>query len=115
MTRFSASFSHYHAHVYFDENSLSYAQQLRERVGKELGLAVGNFNTRPVGPHPKWSFEIDFTHGELELLVPWLEQYRQGLSVLVHPVTQDELKDHTDSALWLGEALSLSLEIFMDN
>jgi DOPA 4,5-dioxygenase len=32
------------------------------------------------------------------------------LDVLVHPNTGDELRDHRDSALWLGSSHALALE-----
>lgn len=42
----------------------------------------------------------------------WLEAHRQGLSVLVHAVTDDNLQDHTEYAYWLGDEIELRLNIF---
>lgn len=108
----SGEYAHYHAHVYFDETSLELAYELRDEVYKELGLWVENFNTHLVGPHPKWSFEIVFTLKEFDTLLPWIDDKRAGLSVLIHPLTQNELKDHTELAHWLGEPLALTLSVF---
>ncbi|MFQ5938851.1 MAG: DOPA 4,5-dioxygenase family protein [Alphaproteobacteria bacterium] len=37
---------------------------------------------------------------------------RDGLTVFVHPETGDDLADHLDHALWLGEKLELNLSVF---
>ena len=36
-------------------------------------------------------------------------QNRNGLSVLVHPLTDDSIRDHDEQELWLGEQLPLRL------
>ncbi len=35
---------------------------------------------------------------------------RKGLTVLVHGVTGDDIYDHTELVLWLGESLKLNLD-----
>ena len=47
---------------------------------------------------------------EFGKVVPWLMLNREGLDILVHPTTGDDLADHTDHALWLGEKLELNIE-----
>ena len=37
---------------------------------------------------------------------------RAGLTVFAHPETGNELADHRDNALWMGEKLDLDLTIF---
>ena len=36
---------------------------------------------------------------------------REGLDVLVHPLTDDSVADHTQFALWLGTPLPLRIEV----
>ena len=36
---------------------------------------------------------------------------RDGLDILVHPLTGDSLADHTGFALWLGAPLPLRLDV----
>lgn len=105
-------FSNYHAHLYFDDSSLELATELRNKVYNQLGLYVGNLHTKLVGPHPKWSFQISFTSEDFDIFLPWIDKNRKGLSVLLHPVTGDELIDHTEYASWLGQPLTLKLSIF---
>jgi len=35
---------------------------------------------------------------------------REGLNILVHPLTDDMLDDHTVYALWLGTPITLKLD-----
>ena len=61
-------------------------------------LKVGLVHQKAIGPHPKWSYQITFSFNHFEQFIPWLEKNRQGLSVLVHALTGDNLKDHTEYA-----------------
>ncbi|ORT48547.1 4,5-dioxygenase [Vibrio sp. qd031] len=103
---------HYHAHVYFDEQTLPLAQQLCCAAGNKFGLPVGRVHKKPVGPHTLWSCQILFNHSHFEQLIPWLEQHRQSLSVLIHADTGDDYSDHTRYAYWLGDEVALDLSGF---
>lgn len=106
-------YSDYHAHVYFEEATLGQAKDLCQRAGTELRVPVGRVHTRPVGPHPKWSCQLIFNSDNFDKVVSWLEQNRNGLTVLIHGVTDDDLTDHTDHASWLGKPEPLKLEMFI--
>ena len=102
----------YHAHVYFDQSTLELAQSVCDRAGELFGVAVGRKHQKPVGPHPCWSCQLAFDSDQFDALVPWLDQHRQSLTVLVHGLTGNDLKDHTEHASWLGEPAELDLSIF---
>ncbi|MBR9786456.1 MAG: DOPA 4,5-dioxygenase family protein [Vibrionaceae bacterium] len=102
----------YHAHVYFDHQTLAFATALCREAGERFCVKVGRVHEKLVGPHPKWSCQIKFTSNEFDELVPWLEQKRNGLSVLIHADTGNDLEDHTLHAYWLGERLELNLSLF---
>jgi len=102
----------YHAHLYFEQETLAFAKYLCEKAGDLFTLQVGRVHQKNIGPHPKWSCQITFTSSDFEKFIPWLEEQRQGLSVLVHGVTGDNLKDHTEYAYWLGTEIELSLDFF---
>lgn len=105
--------SGYHAHVYFDEGSVGAAEQVRDGVAKRFPMAVlGRWHHRPVGPHPDFSFQIAFDADLFGRIVPWLTLNRHGLNIFVHPETGDELADHRDRTIWLGESRPLDLSIF---
>ena len=47
---------------------------------------------------------------QFQNIVPWLMLNHENLSILVHPLTESNLDDHTRYALWLGTPVSLRLE-----
>jgi aromatic ring-cleaving dioxygenase len=102
----------YHAHVYFDQNSLALATQICLQAGEKFGLSIGRIHEKEVGPHPMWSCQISFLAKDFDQLIPWLEEQRQGLTVLVHGLTGNNLQDHTSYAYWLGESVPLKLAMF---
>lgn len=102
----------YHAHVYFDQTTLPQATELCRQAGELFTVEVGRVHRKNVGPHPRWSCQLSFDRDEFEQIIPWLEQHRAGLSILVHGLTGDDLADHTTHAAWLGEKLLLNLAVF---
>ena len=100
----------YHAHVYFDEHTVDQARALCEEAGRLFHVAVGRLHQRNVGPHPRWSCQLAFSAAQFDRVVPWLEAHRQGLDILVHGLSGDALKDHTEHAAWLGNDWPLDLD-----
>ncbi|OEY65423.1 DOPA 4,5-dioxygenase family protein [Marinobacter sp. X15-166B] len=102
----------YHAHVYFEQETLEFARQLCTEAGERFNLRVGRFHEKPVGPHPKWSCQISFGTADFDQLVPWLDEHRQGLSILIHGLTGNDLEDHTRYAYFLGDPVELDVSMF---
>jgi aromatic ring-cleaving dioxygenase len=65
----------------------------------------------PRGPHPVPQFRFTFTPAEFEKIVPWLMLNREGLDVLVHPLTDSSYNDHTANAMLLGAPVALKTDI----
>jgi aromatic ring-cleaving dioxygenase len=105
-------YSRYHVHVYFDDKSTAQARNLCQTAATLFGVTMGRVHEKLVGPHPHWSCQLAFDSTQFELLIPWLETHRGGLSILVHGVTGNGLEDHTANASWLGEPAKLNLSIF---
>ena len=103
--------SSWHAHVYFDPESRDDAWALRGVVASQFGerVQIGRFHERPVGPHPRWSFQIEFLPAEFANVMSWLALNHRGLDVFTHPNTGDQLRDHRDSAVWIGRSHELLL------
>jgi aromatic ring-cleaving dioxygenase len=106
----------YHAHIYFEPGERAAADRLRQRLSEVKGvrefasvLFVGELRDQPVGPHPKGQFEIHFFADALPQVTGLLRA--TGLTVLVHPLTDDDLADHTSLGQWLGEPLPLDLSV----
>lgn len=105
-------YSCYHAHVYFDSSTLARAAVFCDRAGKQFGVQIGRVHEKLVGPHTRWSCQIAFDATQFDRLIPWLDQQREGLSILVHGITGNDLEDHTTHATWLGDSVPLNLAIF---
>jgi aromatic ring-cleaving dioxygenase len=104
----------YHAHIYFESDQLVRAQDLQAQFNelKASGaladlLFVGRLRDGKAGPHPISQFEIHFPKRALPDLMPLIEG--SALRALVHPLTDDDLADHTSLAHWVGEPIDLDL------
>lgn len=107
----------WHAHIYFDAASRDAAWAIREVISTHFAaeletgkLMLGRFHERPVGPHPMWSFQLGFGREDLVPIFEWLTLNHGALDVFMHPNTEDELRDHRDSAVWIGRSHELRLE-----
>jgi len=101
-------------HVYYMQSNAketAFARELHERIRREFPeLRIYRFWDRPVGPHPVAMFEVNvFSPHETGALFSWLAVNRGNLSVLIHPNTDNALRDHTDGATWMGKAWPLNL------
>ena len=106
-----AAIESWHAHVYFDAGTRDAAWALREAIAAHFGdrIELGRFHERPVGPHPAWSYQIAFAPARFTEVVAWLALNHGALDVFAHPNTGDELRDHRDSAIWIGRSYTLDL------
>jgi len=105
----------WHAHVYFDASTREPAWQFREEIATHFGdtLQLGRFHEKPVGPHPKWSYQLAFERAQFADIVEWLTLNHGVLDVFLHPNTGDPLRDHRDAALWIGHSHELMHDNFM--
>jgi DOPA 4,5-dioxygenase len=108
----AASIESYHAHVYFDAATREPAQALRQAILERFEVEMGRWHEKPVGPHPRWSYQVAFAAAAFADIVPWLLLNRRGLTVFLHPNTGNALADHRDNPTWMGEMLPLDLSIF---
>lgn len=103
----------YHAHIYFDQPEQTIAEAIHRQIRQERTdiTAIFPLVPRKVGPHDKPMFEVHFHNNDFGF-IEWLEAHRSGLSVLIHPVSDEELADHTVRAQWLGKQLPIHTHIF---
>ncbi len=104
------TYESYHAHVYYDETARETAARGRERLDALFEVQLGRWREEPVGPHPTAMYQVAFAADHFGRVVPWLMEHHGGLSVLIHPNTDNDLLDHSERALWLGEKLALKLD-----
>lgn len=100
----------YHAHVYYNAETKPQATRLREEIIAKFKVEPGGFSDEPVGPHPVSQFNVIFETPEFQNIVPWLMLNRDGLDILVHPLTDSSYNDHTALAMWLGAPVALKTE-----
>ncbi|HEY9742370.1 MAG TPA: DOPA 4,5-dioxygenase family protein, partial [Coleofasciculaceae cyanobacterium] len=100
----------FHAHIYFDPATRDAAARVREELGTRFEVQLGRWHDKPIGPHSKAMYQVAFSPNLFGELVPWLMLNREGLDILVHPETGDDVADHTDHSLWLGNKLELNIE-----
>ena len=106
----------FHAHIYYSAEERAAAAALRERFSRRTDAAadphilfVGPMRDQGVGPHPTAQYEIHFAERSLAAVAAQIEA--TGLTALIHPLTDDDLADHTISARWIGEPLDLDLAV----
>ena len=101
----------YHAHVYYDTATRPTAERLRDAIINQFAVRPGAFSDEPIGPHPISQFSVIFETEEFKKIVPWLMLNREGLDVLVHPLSDSSYNDHTAFAMWLGNPVALKTDI----
>ena len=100
----------YHAHIYFDDAERAAATELREGFGRDAEiLFVGEMTDGAAGPHPIAQYEVHFLGAAVPAIVAMIEA--TGLRALVHPLTDDDLADHTTLAHWIGEPVELDVTV----
>ncbi|OCH76398.1 DOPA 4,5-dioxygenase [Vibrio genomosp. F10] len=98
----------FHAHVYFPLKNIAQAEELKNRINAERRdvLTVFPLNMGLVGPHKMPMFEVHFANDD-KGFTQWLNQARGDFPVLIHPIGDNDLIDHTEHAVWLGRELGV--------
>lgn len=108
----------YDIHIYFekgtDSENLAYrlALEIKMLFPHALMSPTGIHEVGIVGPHAAPNFEVDIKPESFGEVVSWLQRNGKGLSVLIHPHTGDVVKDHLESALWLGKPVDFNPAFF---
>ena len=103
----------WHAHIYYSVKDRGAAESLRElfvvlaSAPEPTILFVGRMMAEGVGPHPLPQYEVHFRTRSVDVVIAAIEA--TGLTALVHPLTDDDLADHTTHARWLGEPIALDV------
>ena len=100
----------FHAHIYYEPNQRPAADRLLQRLAQSnFVLFAGELRDEPVGPHPKAQFEVHFREDAVAQVIALIKE--TGLTALVHPLTDDDLADHTSLGQWIGAPLPLDLSV----
>jgi aromatic ring-cleaving dioxygenase len=105
----------YDVHIYLEKGKES-EKKADALVQKMLALFPDAINAvhhnGAIGPHLSLNYGVDIKPESFGKIVSWLMMNHDGLSVLVHPRTGDELGDHEDRPLWIGKTLPLNPDYF---
>lgn len=101
----------FHAHVYYTPDTRASAVDLREALASAAGgrLTRYTLSDGPRGPHVTPMFGVDIPRDDLPEVLELLMRSHGPHPILIHPVTGNELLDHTHHALWLGPPQPLDL------
>jgi DOPA 4,5-dioxygenase len=106
----------WHAHIYYAPRDRAHADAFRTRLLElaESGeipqlVFVGQLRDGKTGPHPVPQFEIHFTAQVVPVIEGLIRE--SGLTALVHPLTHDDLADHTNLGRWIGTPIDLDLSV----
>jgi aromatic ring-cleaving dioxygenase len=103
----------YHVHIYFDKSSEAAAIAMARKIDELFpGVVEDVHRVGKVGPHTQSNLGMTITAESFGDVLRWLQLNSQGLSILVHPRTGDEWKDHLECALWLGKPVELNMDFF---
>ncbi|KAJ3150375.1 hypothetical protein HDU89_003155 [Geranomyces variabilis] len=108
----------WHFHTYFLQNntqSTATATSIYNSLNKHLAnkdfiaVPLHTVNQGPIGPHLIGSFETWCPKEYFHTVYQWFLLNRAGLSILIHPLTREEVRDHSERAVWMGTPLPLDL------
>ena len=93
-----------------DDAECDAAAALRDGFSRDPAiLLVGDMAEGAAGPHPIAQYEVHFLGAAVPAIVAKIEA--TGLRALVHPLTDDDLADHTTLAHWIGEPVELDVTV----
>lgn len=98
----------WHAHIYYEGSEQRAAMlALRERIAERFSVQLVEPIETVMGMHPRPMLVVAFNPDQFATLVPWLMLNRNGLSILLHPNTDNPLHDHVVQSAWIGPQLRM--------
>lgn len=100
----------WHSHIYFTEQTRPVAERLNEALQDRFKIWDYRWLDYANGLHPTPMFRFALLKEDFERYVYWILEAREGLSVLLHAITENVYIDHSYLTLWFGKQLDLGLE-----
>ncbi|KAH6566348.1 hypothetical protein BASA50_001501 [Batrachochytrium salamandrivorans] len=116
-----AEIKEFHFHVYWfikDKKTEAIALALRDRIlalnasGYFVAKPLESINHYPMGPHPIASYEVWVPAEHFARAYSWFTLNRPAeLTILLHPLTRLERKDHSYRAVFLGGPPAIPIKL----
>jgi DOPA 4,5-dioxygenase len=108
---------YHHIHPYFTAENKEKAVDIYNSVKENFpSLHLGRIHDNPVGPHPAGSFQITIPPEVFEDIKEFLTENGHGLTMLIHPLTGDDIKDHSEQNIdWIGSPVKINRDFFTSN
>lgn len=109
-------FDYFHSHVYYTEETKEKAIEVHHKISEKFLKEGSSIELTPLidrclGPHTLWMFEFNFNSDLFVDAFSFLCEHRNGLSILIHPLSGNAILDHTDYAMFLGRKEALNLRV----
>ena len=104
----------YHLHIYYGSNDKAVADRVARSVETLFAddLIGPSHAIGAVGPHTAQNVAVYIRPEGFGRIVQWLQMNSEGLSILIHPETGDDLKDHLEGSMWLGKQMDYNQRFF---
>ena len=106
--------NNFHIHLYYNKETILIAKDLAKQVQDSFSVRIGTFHERNVGPHPRWSVQLSVPNELFGDVLSFVARNRNNLTIFSHPDSGNDLIDHTERAIWMGEILELKTDIFKE-
>ncbi|KAJ3207757.1 hypothetical protein HDU67_007259 [Dinochytrium kinnereticum] len=110
----------FHFHVYWitsDASARAAALNFRKEILRLneakffVAVPLERVNEGPMGPHPMGSYEVWCPTEYFARVYQWMARNRpSNVSIFIHPLSKEQLLDHTYRASFLGPSMPLYLE-----
>lgn len=102
----------YHAHIYWkNDKQRNVAINMRTFL-EDAGGELGRIWDKPIGPHPTSMYQVKYDDSNKDHIESYIKNNIGDLSVLLHNDTGNDLEDHTQDVIWLGDPIKLDLKAF---
>jgi aromatic ring-cleaving dioxygenase len=107
------NYAQYHFHLYFEPSQIKITESVISQLKELDNIEIGRIWNKPVGPHPIGSCQVTVQAEDFYKMTEWFLNNRQGLTIFIHALTGDDLKDHTDYVMWIGQSYKLNTDMFL--
>lgn len=100
----------WHCHIYFAPERRDHAVFLNDGIQDRFPIWDYRWLDKSNVLHPQPMFRFQFRREDLADFLEYITLNRKDLSILVHAITGDDVIDHTENVMWMGEPLTLDID-----